>query len=407
VANGHIVITVDNMAVMVYAHGMIKRHLSPTLAQYAKKFPVVAVIGPRQSGKTTLTRAVFPHYAYVSLEDMDTREFASSDPRGFLAAHKDRVIIDEIQRVPHLTSYIQTIVDANQGRPGQYILTGSHNFLIMQTVSQSLAGRIAILKLLPLSIHELLKTTHSTESYEEYLWKGFYPRLYDKKLTPNEWYPNYIQTYLERDVRLIKNIPNLASFQSFVQLCAGRIGHVLNLSSLGNDCGITHNTAKAWLSILEASFIVFLLRPYHKNYNKRLTKSPKLYFYDPGLACSLLGIQNSTQIESYYQKGNMFEGLVISELLKSSYNKAIDPRIYYWRDKIGNEIDCLIDRAGHTISIEIKAGKTITVDYFKGLRYWQKISNASSSNSLLVYGGDSEQKRSNARIVNWQNTHTI
>ena len=385
---------------------MIKRVLSVKLKELALKFPVVSVVGPRQSGKTTLVKSVFPSIEYTSLEDLDTREFASNDPRGFLATHNKGVIIDEAQRVPALFSYIQTEVDS-KNRAGQFILTGSQNILLAQNISQTLAGRIAILKLLPFSLLELKESNYELDSSEEYIFKGLYPGIYDKGIGPIDWYPNYIQTYIERDVRLIKNISDLNTFQRFVKLCAGRIGQVLNLSSLGNDCGITHNTAKAWLSILEATYVVFLLRPYYKNFNKRLIKMPKLYFYDTGLACSILGIQNKQQLATHYSIGSLFESLVLSEIIKYRFNKGLEPHCYYWRDRTGNEVDCIMESCEGLLGIEIKSSKTIADDFFCGLRYWNKVAGKAGGRSYLIYNGEENQKRSSGEVIGWKSISSI
>lgn len=372
----------------------------------ASKFPVVSVIGPRQSGKTTLVRDVFSRMDYVSLEDLDTREFALNDPRGFLATYNKGAVIDEVQRAPKLFSYIQTAVDS-RSKTGQFILTGSQNILLGENLSQTLAGRAAILKLLPLSLEELKNTAYELPSAEDYIFTGFYPRIYDKKIAPVDWYPNYIQTYVERDVRLIKNISDLNVFQRFVRMCAGRIGQMLNLSSLGNDCGITHNTARAWLSILETSYLVFLIRPYYKNFNKRLVKMPKLYFYDTGLACSLLGIQNRQQLETHYLKGSLFESFVLAEIVKNRFNEGLEHNCYYWRDKSGNEIDCLIETGGSLVQVEIKSGKTIVDDFFEGLRYWDKLADRNSKNLYLIYNGEEDQRRTFATVLGWKSITSI
>jgi predicted AAA+ superfamily ATPase len=385
---------------------MIKRLMAEKLRRLATKFSVVSVIGPRQSGKTTLVKNVFSKMDYVSLEDLDTREFALNDPRGFLSSHDKGAVIDEVQRAPNLFSYIQTAADA-AGSAGRFILTGSQNILLQENLSQTLAGRVAILKLLPFSIEELKNAKYKLKRPEEYIFKGLYPRIYDKKIAPADWYPNYIQTYIERDVRLLKNISDLNAFQKFVKMCAGRIGQVLNLSSLGNDCGITHNTAKAWLSILEATYLVFLARPYYKNLSKRLIKMPKLYFYDTGLACALLGIRGVEQLETHYLKGSLFESFVFSEIVKDRFNRGIEHNCYYWRDKTGNEIDCIIETGNLVIPVEIKAGKTIADDFFAGLNYWGKLTGGQGRNSYLVYGGDENQKRERAVVVSWKNIASI
>lgn len=384
---------------------MIKRILAAKLKALSAKFPVISVVGPRQSGKTTLVKDVFRKEEYVSLEDLDAREFALKDPRGFLATYNKGVIIDEAQRVPELFSYIQTVVDKKKS-PGQFILTGSQNILLHENISQTLAGRVAILKLMPFSLEELRAGGYQLANSDEYIFKGLYPRIYDRKIAPADWYPNYIQTYVERDVRLIKNISDLSAFQRFIKLCAGRIGQVINLSALGNDCGITHNTARDWLSILESSYIVFLLKPYHKSFNKRLIKMPKLYFYDTGLACSFLGIQSQAQLVSHYLRGNLFESFILSEIIKRHFNKGVEPRCYFWRDKTGHEIDCILEIADTIRPIEIKSGKTITNDFFNGLKYWDKLSPRGKK-SYLIYNGDDVQKRTSVNIINWKRIPSV
>ena len=385
---------------------MIKRALSTKLKILASKFPVVSVVGPRQSGKTTLVKNVFNGLEYVTLEDIDTRDFALKDPRGFLSTYNKGLIIDEAQRAPALFSYIQTAVD-KKAKAGQFILTGSQNFLLQENISQTLAGRVAILTLLPFSLGELRGAGYRIENPEEYIFKGFYPRIYDKKINPIDWYHNYIQTYVERDVRLIKNVSNLHAFQKFVKLCAGRLGQILNLSSLGNDCGITHNTAKVWLSILEASYVIFLLKPYYKNFNKRLIKMPKLYFYDTGLACSLLGIQNKMQLNSHYSRGSLFESFVLAEIIKYRFDKGEEHNCYYWRDKSGNEIDCIIEASGRLLKVEIKSAKTIAEDFFVGFRYWSKITGTDGKDSYLIYSSNENQERTLANVVSWRNIPLI
>lgn len=385
---------------------MITRTMENRLAYLSGKYPAVSVIGPRQSGKTTLVRATFPDKQYVSLEDHDNREFALSDPRGFLATYPRGPIIDEIQRVPQLFSYLQTNIDQEYSF-GRYILTGSNNYLLQEQLSQTLAGRVAILKLLPLSLEELNNAAFPINNYEEYLFQGFYPRIYDQNLEPEIWYQNYIQTYVERDVRLIKNISDLSFFQKFIRLCAGRTGQLLNLSALGNDCGISHNTARTWLSILESSFIVFLLQPHHENFNKRLVKQPKIYFYDPGLAASLLGIESKAQLITHYLKGGLFENTVILELLKYRLNRGLLPHLYFWRDNKGSEIDCLIEHENKLIPVEIKAGRTIAPDFFKGLKYWVNLADQKSGPPYLIYGGNESQERSQARVVPWHDSSVV
>jgi predicted AAA+ superfamily ATPase len=379
---------------------MIKREISSAVKQSAKRFPIVAVLGPRQSGKTTLVKAIFPKYDYVNLEEIDNRLLAKEDPRGFLENYNEYTIIDEIQHVPQLFSYLQAHVDSSN-KQGQYIITGSQNFLLMEKVSQSLAGRIAIHYLLPLSFSELLTAGIIYKRFYSYLFNGSYPRLYDKNLHPHDWYSSYFQTYVEKDIRSLKQISNLSVFEKFIKMCAGRVGQILNLSSLASDVGITHNTAKAWISLLETSFIIYLLKPHYKNFNKRLIRSPKLYFVDVGLPVWLLGIEKIEQLTSHYSLGGLFENWVISEYLKSRYNKAKLFNGYFWRDKSGYEIDLLLEKGENLVPIEIKAGKTINKDYFKNINYLYKLSGC-KKDGVVIYGGETSQKRTNIKIYSWK-----
>jgi uncharacterized protein len=378
----------------------IKRGMADKLKKLFKQYPIVTIIGPRQSGKTTLVKNEFPNLEYISLEDPDNREFALNDPRGFLDTYKSGVILDEVQRVPEVIPYLQTLVDL-KNKAGQYVLTGSQNYLIHEKISQSLAGRTAILKLLPFSLEEIKGTKYFKDNYKHYLQKGFYPGIYEKELEPTNWYSFYVQTYIERDVRQIKNISDLNTFQKFIRLCAGRVGQILNLSSLANDVGISNNTVRSWLSILEMSFIIFLLQPYHNNFNKRLIKNSKLYFYDVGLVSYLLGIDNIKQIDTHYLKGSLFENYVISEILKYYYNLTKEPRCYFWRDKTGHEIDCLIESID-LMAIEIKAGSTISDHFFSNLDFFNKISSNSSKNSFVIYTGNTSQTRAKGSVLSWK-----
>ncbi len=378
---------------------MIPRILAEKIKQLAGQYPIVTITGPRQSGKTTLAQYVFADYQYVSLEDPDTRLYVSEDPRGFLKEHCSRVIIDEVQRVPDFLSYLQTHSD-QQHETGQFILTGSQHFLLSEQISQSLAGRTAVLHLLPLSLEEI--TMHADSSLEGFLFRGGYPRLHDRSIAPPDFFPSYISTYLERDVRLIKNIANLASFERFLKLCAGRVGQLVNFSSLADDVGVSHNTVKSWLSLLETSFIIFTLQPYYKKFKKRLVKMPKLYFWDTGLLCSLLGIENEVQISSHFLRGNIFESAIVSEFIKYRYNRGRANTCYFWRDRHGKEVDCVIERSiDDLLAVEIKSGKTISNDYFKGLKYWQKISG-STAEGYIIYGGEARQTRNNSIILPWK-----
>lgn len=379
----------------------IKRTLEKRLLNLSKKFPVVALTGPRQSGKTTLVKHIFKDYTFVSLEEIDNRVFAQNDPRGFLQTYKGKVIIDEVQKAPNLFSYLQTQVD-KADKPGQYVLTGSQNFLLISKISQSLAGRTAILNLLPLSYKELKSADYAFNSAEEFILKGGYPRIYKFNLKPTEWYPSYIQTYIEKDIRDLKQITNLSTFQNFLMLCAGRIGQVLNLSDLARDCGISHNTARAWLSLLEASFIIFLLKPYFKNFNKRIIKSPKLYFYDTGIACTLLGIENQKQLLTHYLKGQLFENLIISEFIKEKLHKGSLAEYYFWRDKSGHEIDLLEVKGEKITPIEIKSSKTLENFTFKNLSYFKNLAKLKTKGIVVYPGSQSKTLSSKVKIISWQ-----
>lgn len=378
---------------------MIPRLLAPKMQTLVGKFPVIVLTGPRQSGKTTLVKAVFPELPYVSLEEPDIRQFALTDPRGFLSNYPRGAILDEVQRAPDLFSYIQTIVDND--REALFVLTGSANFLLMEQISQTLAGRSAVLHLLPFSLPELQQGGFNFTQYEQLLFTGQYPRIYDRDIAPADFYPAYIQTYVERDVRQIQNVADLNTFILFVQLCAGRTGQLLNYTSLANDTGVSPNTARAWLSILEASYIVYRLYPYHKNFRKRLVKSPKLYFYDTGLACSLLGIRSMEQVNVHFLKGALFENLIINEFIKRDLNQGVRRRLWFWRDSRGKEIDCLLPRGDKLIPVEIKAGKTISGSYFSNITYWQQLTGQKNA-GYVVYGGDASLRTSNGNLVSWQ-----
>jgi predicted AAA+ superfamily ATPase len=386
----------------------IPRKLAKKLITLRTQFPVLALLGPRQSGKTTLAKECFPDYRYVNLEDLDTRRFALEDPRGFLEQHSESpgLILDEIQQTPDLLSYIQVRVDREQ-RMGFYVLTGSQNILLNQHISQTLAGRISIQTLLPLSINELEEAKRLPHNLFTVLFEGFYPSLYGRKLDPNDWYKGYIQTYVERDVRQIRNVSDLSTFQKFLKLCAGRIGQLLDLTSLSNDCGISVGTVQAWISILEASYIVFLLQPHFKNFSKRLIKSPKLYFYDSGLACHLLGIESPEMIISHYLRGGIFESMIIVDLIKRRYNIGKIPDLYFWRDKTGLEIDCILEKANGLIPIEIKSAQTINSGFFEPLHRYCQIAGLSPASGYLVYGGDENQKRQNGQVVSWRHLSEI
>ncbi len=396
---------------------MLKRTLADKLKADASRFPVVTLTGPRQSGKTTLVKATFKGYEYVSLELPDQRSFALEDPRGFLAQFTGPVILDEAQRAPDLFSYIQVLVDERGGKPGQYILTGSQNFLLLHRISQSLAGRCAVLHLLPFCLAELLKRrAFPLESLGklppscprlprkklfDLLFTGFYPAIYDRKIPPQDWLGSYYQTYLERDVRDVINVGDLDSFSRFVRLCAGRNGQLLNLSSLATDCGITHSTAKRWISVLEASFIILLLRPHHHNFGKRLIKSPKLYFLDSGLLCFLLQVDSPKTLYQHASRGAIFEGFVLSELYKNFLNQGHLPRLFFWRDSNGHEIDILVEIGQRLVPIEVKSGQTVASDFFNGLKLWRALSGKASAPAALFYGGDRAFARNEVAVYPW------
>lgn len=370
---------------------MIPRLLAPKLLQLAQGFPVLTLTGPRQSGKSTLVRTVFPQLPYLSLEDPDLRLLAQQDPRRFLSLYPDGAIFDEVQRVPELFSYLQSVVDRTPSPTAPYVLTGSQNFLLLESISQTLAGRTAVLKLLPLSYAELAAVEQVPATLNELILRGGYPRLSKQTLTPADFYPSYIQTYLERDVRALKAINDLSAFTRFLKLCAGRIGSPLNLTSLATDCGVAVNTAKAWVSVLEASYVLYLLPPHHQNFSKRLIKSPKLYFYDTGLACSLLGIQQAAQLESHYLRGGLFENLVVAEVLKFYYNQGQPAPIYFWQDKTGREVDLLIEHATGLLPLEIKSGMTLNAEYFRQLNYWNSLSGQPAERAYVLYAGSRRQ----------------
>ena len=384
---------------------MYKRTLQQKLLDLAQKFQIITLTGPRQSGKTTLVKDSFPALPYVSLEEPDIRQIALTDPRGFLSNYPAGAILDEVQNTPELFSYIQSMVDDD--RNIQFILTGSSNFLLMEKISQTLAGRTAILHLLPFSIAELSPNIPPFKRYESLIFKGQYPRIYDRNIAPTDFYPSYIQTYIEKDVRLMKNIGDINSFIRFIQFCAGRTGQLLNYARLASDAGISPNTAKAWLSILESSYIVYRLQPHYRNFNKRLVKSPKLYFYDTGVACSLLGIRDENQVGLHYMRGALFENLIINEFIKTSFHRGEEPQAYFWQDSQGKEIDCLLVEGEKALPIEIKSGKTIDNSYFANLKYWRRLANMPADYGYVVYGGEKTIKTSFGSFISWQDIDSI
>lgn len=383
---------------------MINRKATERLLHLSKTFRSVAVVGPRQSGKTTLCRTVFPGKPYVSLENPDVLEFATTDPRGFLSQYNNEngAILDEIQKAPHLFSYLQQILDEAK-KKGLFIMTGSNNFLLQENISQTLSGRIAYLQLLPLSLEELKPSNFLKNDYASHMISGGYPEVISEGINPTDWFPNYISTYIERDVRQLKNITNLSLFTKLLRMCAGRTGQILNMSSLANDCGIDQKTVASWLGILQSSYIIYLLKPYYNNYNKRITKTPKLYFYDTGVACSLLGIKSKDQIAIHATKGALFENLIVSELLKERFNAGESDNFFYWRDKTGNEVDIIAENEGKLTAIELKAGETINNDFFKGLNYFSALKTPDLE-KVVVYGGNQTQNRSTGITVKpWNN----
>lgn len=380
---------------------MIPRTISKKLLYFASKYPVVTLTGPRQSGKSTLLKACFPDYGYISLEDPDELLSIKEDPRLFLRNHPGKTIIDEAQRFTELFSYLQSQID-RENKPGMYILSGSQNFLLMKKVSQSLSGRTALLKLMPFTFQEIKAVGLDEPTPEKMILKGAYPRIYDQQLKQGEFYPFYIQTYLERDIRQLKNVTDLSLFTRFLKMCAARIGQLVNLSNLANQCGISQPTAKAWLSALETSYVVYLLKPHYRNFNKRLVKTPKLYFYDTGLACALLGIKNDEQLEFHYLKGALFENWCIMEYLKQAHHQVVDPEIYFWRDNTGNEIDLLIEEGGQTRAVEIKSGMTRHPDFFEGLTYWQKLTQTPTEQLSIVYAGDKSLNTPHGQLISWR-----
>ncbi|KAF0218731.1 MAG: ATPase (AAA+ superfamily)-like [Geobacteraceae bacterium] len=384
---------------------MIQRDIEPVLKSLASQYPVVTITGPRQSGKTTLCRKAFPEKAYVSLETPDTRQFALDDPRSFLARYPDGAILDEIQRAPQLLSYIQTIVDERK-LPGQYIVTGSQQFEVLNTINQSLAGRTALLKLLPFSIAEL-RGNYPPKSIDNMLLTGFYPRIYDQGLNPTQALGDYFETYVERDIRQLVTIKDLSLFEKFVRLCAGRVGQLLNMQGLASDVGISHTTARGWLSLLEASYVVFILHPWYRNVSKRLVKSPKLYFYDVGLASYLLGLESELHVSRDPLRGNLFENMAVIDALKYRFNRGLRNNLSFYRDSKGNEVDLLLEIGPHFFPVEIKAGGTISRDFFKGLKNFAALDLELPWGGGLIYGGEETQVRNDVRIYPVTDIHEM
>jgi len=385
---------------------MIQRDLIKQILLTAKKMPAIALTGPRQSGKTTLLKMAFPKYDYVNLEHPPSRALAISDPEQFLSQYSKGLIIDEVQRAPELFSYLQVVIDKKK-QMGRYILSGSQNFALLENISQSLAGRVALFNLLPFSYKEMTAGKLKIKNIDQLIFKGSYPAIYDRKMNPSLYYSSYINTYVERDVRQLVNVQSLSLFESFVKLLAGRAGQLLNLSEIGNALGIDHKTVKKWLSVLETSFIIYLLKPYHANFNKRIVKTPKLYFYDTGLVSNLLGIDDEKQLSNHWAKGALFENFVINELMKERINKGVKPQFFFWRDSQGKEVDLLIQEKGKILAIEIKAAKTYNPAFLNGLIYYSSLSKIKRPESYLIYTGSIELKTSNGKLVNWMNISDV
>ena len=383
---------------------MIPREIEKELLRLAKGYPVITLTGPRQSGKTTLARKVFPNKKYISLEDLDTRELAKEDPRSFLKEFPQGGIFDEIQHVPEILSYIQTDVDKTKIM-GRYIWTGSAQLELLENISQSLAGRTALLKLMPFSFEELKKISPLEEA-DSLLLYGFFPAIHDRHLNPTKAYRNYVETYLERDVRKLRNIQNLSLFKKFLHLCAGRIGQLLNRENLSNEVGVSQPTIQSWLSVLEASYILFFLEPYHENFNKRITKAPKLYFFDPGLAAYLLSIEDTQQIAKHPLRGALFENMVIMEFFKHRFNQGKDPNLFFFRDNHGTEVDLLFHYGHLLFPVEIKSASTYHEDFTRNIRQFKKIAGKRIERAMLVYNGNTEQTLDYIELTNFKNVRT-
>ena len=381
----------------------VPRIAAPLLRKMARGFPVIAITGPRQSGKSTLAREVFSHLPYVTLENLDTRRVALADPHRFLARFPKGAVLDEVQRAPDLLSYLQSHVDASQ-RMGEFVITGSQQFGLMDGINQSLAGRVGMLQLLPLSNAELLQSAAASASLEERMWRGGYPALHNRRreLQPTLWFAGYIATYLERDVRQVLNISDLALFQRFVLMCAARSGQLLNLNSLASDCGISQPTARQWLTVLQASYVVTLLAPFHRNFGKRLVKTPKLYFLDTGLLCQLLRIPDPRTLLTHALRGAIFETWVVTEVIKHRFNQGLTADVYFWRDNHGTELDLVFEEASRLQAVEIKSGSTFSMEWLQTARRWTAMVGETTAPSIVVYGGPESFDVADARAVSWR-----
>jgi predicted AAA+ superfamily ATPase len=384
--------------------GMIRRTLEPRVREVARSFPAVTITGPRQSGKTTLCRLVFPDKPYVSLEAPDVRQYALEDPRGFLHQHRDGAVLDEVQRAPDLLSYLQPLLDEDPA-PGRFVLTGSANLALLQSVSQSLAGRTALLTLLPLSLEEIRRFPTAVDDLLATLWTGSYPAVFDRRPDPADWFSSYVATYVERDVRQILNVSDLLAFQTFLRLAAGRVGQLLNLSALGADAGVTHATARAWISVLEASYVAFRLPPFHTSVTTRLVKTPKLHFYDTGLLCFLLGIRRPDHLREHPLRGAIFEAWVVSEIVKTRVHRGLPPALSFFRDRKGHEVDAVLEAGRGLVAVETKSAQTVASDFFAGLEALAAVLATGRQRRplrrVLVYGGTDRQHRAGVEVLPW------
>jgi uncharacterized protein len=382
---------------------IVHRQMQDIASLLLRKYPLLTLTGPRQSGKSTFAKLLKPNFEYVNLEDIDHRRFATTDPKGFIERYNKNAIFDEVQNAPQLLSQLQVHTD-KVAKNGMYLLTGSQNFQLFEKISQSLAGRTALCTLLPFSLKEL-SANRTIKSWEEYCWKGMYPRLHQQKIKPDLFYPDYITTYIERDTRQLMNIRDLTLFRRFMSLCAARTGQILNMNDIGNNLGVDQKTVRQWLSVLETSYIIFLLPPYYQNFNKRVLKTPKLYFYDTGIASYLLGIRNLNDLRNHFARGALYENFIITELMKNCYNKRVMPSFYYFRDSNGNEVDLLVEQAGTIQAVEIKSGKTFNESFLKGLDYFSKLYPNTKTN--LVYGGVEQQKVKGHAVTGWNGLDRI
>lgn len=383
----------------------IKRIMAERIKAMAEKYPIVTLTGVRQCGKTTLLKTVFPDYKYISLEDTDIREIASEDPRGFLKKYNEKIILDEVQRVPQIFPYLQTHTD-EAGIVGQYILSGSHNFSLMESITQSLAGRTAVLKLAPFSISELKESGMLIQDVDRLMLKGFYPRTYSFDIDSGDFFPSYLDTYIERDVRLIRNIPDAYAFRRFLKLCASRAGSILNIADLSRDCDISSVTARNWLSVLEKSYIIFFLQSYNKNYSKRIVKSPKLYFADTGLLCHLLNIETEDQLKDHSARGSIFENMIVADYLKYRYFQGKTSNAFFWRDTNGNEIDIVTENSDFINAYEIKSSKTMNSKYFSPMIKIMEEAALTPERMHCIYCGDISIKTKNGEFIRYDEAFT-